>query len=180
MFSMSDLGLLSYYLGIEVHQSAAGISLCQSSYAAKILERSGMADCNSVQVPMEARLHLSKASKLPAVDPTEFRSIVGSLRYLIHTRPDITYSVGIVSRYMASPTTEHMAAVKHILRYIQGTLNYGVHYSRGDGSSLCLCGYSDSDMAGDVEEHNWCYILLGFESYYLAVPKATSCGSFIL
>jgi hypothetical protein len=151
MFSMSDLGLLNYYLGIEVRQSSDGISLCQSSYAEKLLEKSGMKGCNSVQTPMEARLHLSKESKSPGVDATQYRSMVGSLRYLIHTRPDITYSVGIVSRFMESPTSEHLAAVKHILRYVSGTLNLGVKYRRGE-ENLCLTGFSDSDMAGDIND----------------------------
>jgi hypothetical protein len=151
MFSMSDLGLLNYYLGIEVRQSSDGISLCQSSYAEKLLEKSGMKGCNSVQTPMEARLHLSKESKSPGIDATQYRSMVGSLRYLIHTRPDITYSVGIVSRFMESPTSEHLAAVKHILRYVSGTLNLGVKYRRGE-ENLCLTGFSDSDMAGDIDD----------------------------
>uniref|UniRef100_A0ACD5Z920 Uncharacterized protein n=1 Tax=Avena sativa TaxID=4498 RepID=A0ACD5Z920_AVESA len=80
MFSMSDLGLLNYYLGIEVKQTSEGISLCQSSYAEKLLERSGMKGCNASQTPKEARLHLSKESKSPGVDATRYRSIVGSLR----------------------------------------------------------------------------------------------------
>ena len=111
---MSDLGLLSYYLGIEVHQMSDGISLCQETYAKKILEKCGMSDCNSTQVPMEARLKLSKKSEDPAMDATMYRSIVGSLRYLVNTRPDIGYAVRIVSRFMESPQTQHLAAVKGI------------------------------------------------------------------
>jgi hypothetical protein len=152
MFSMSDLGLLNYYLGIEVHQSPEGITLCQAGYAAKLLEKSGMKGCNTVQIPMEARLHLSKEGKGSSVDATQYRSIVGSLRYLIHTRPDITYSVGIVSRFMENPTSEHLAAVKHILRYVSGTLNLGLRYRREKEGNLRLIGYSDSDMAGDVDD----------------------------
>uniref|UniRef100_A0ACD5Y6T1 Uncharacterized protein n=1 Tax=Avena sativa TaxID=4498 RepID=A0ACD5Y6T1_AVESA len=152
MFSMSDLGLLNYYLGIQVSQTSDGISICQSSYAEKLLEKSGMKHCNSAQIPLEARLHLSKDSKCPAVDSTQYRSIVGSLRYLIHTRPDITYSVGIVSRFMEKPTSEHLAAVKHILRYVSGTLNLGLVYHREKERNMQLSGFSDSDMAGDVDD----------------------------
>lgn len=115
LFSMSDLGLLSYYLGIEVQQSRGIITMCQSSYAKKILEMSGMIGCNACATPMENRLKLSKKDGSAAVNPTEYRSIVGSLRYLVNTRPDLAYSVGIVSRYMEAPTSQHMAAVKHIL-----------------------------------------------------------------
>ena len=151
LFSMSDLGLLSYYLGIEVCQNSQGITLNQSAYAKKVLDKCGMKDCNPSQIPMEPRLKLSKESTSPPVDTTLYRSIVGSLRYLLHTRPDLAFSVGMVSRYMEKPTTEHMAAVKHILRYVKGTLNLGCVYEKKEGS-LELIGYSDSDLAGDTND----------------------------
>jgi hypothetical protein len=150
LFSMSDLGLLSYYLGIEVKQDSQGIHISQTAYAAKILEKSGMKNCNSSQTPMEPRLKLSKTSTAASVDSTMYRSIVGSLRYLLHTRPDLCFAVGIVSRYMERPTTEHMSAVKHILRYIKGTLTLGCKYDRG--GKMQLTGYCDSDHAGDVDD----------------------------
>jgi hypothetical protein len=169
LFKMSDLGLLSYYLGIEVHQKPGEITLCQEAYAKKILQSCAMKDCNPTQVPMESRLKLSKRSKTPAVDATEYRSVVKSLRYLVNTRPDLAYSVGIVSRYMEAPTTEHWAAVKHTLRYIKGTTNYGVVYLKKKGKVKIL-GYSNSDMAGDVDDHkstsgvayfSWNHFVLG-------------------
>jgi hypothetical protein len=64
------------------------------------------------------------------VDSTQYRSIMGSLRYLIHTRPDIAQSVGIVSSFMEKPTTEHLAAVKQVLRYVKGTLDHGCMYKK--------------------------------------------------
>ena len=94
---------------------------------------------------------LSKTGDRKPVDVTLYRSIVGSLRYLVHTRPDITYAVGYVSRFMQAPTSEHMAAVKHLLRYIAGTLHFGVTYEKGKGV-LKLLGYSDADLAGDVDD----------------------------
>jgi hypothetical protein len=151
-FSMSDLGLLSYYLGIEVKQSANGITLCQSSYAIKILEVAGMSDCNSCETPMECRLKLRKLEDGEPVRPTEYRSIIGSLRYIINTRPDLAYAVGVVSRYMEAPGKEHWAAVKHILRYLKGTVRYGCRYDKGAELKPILIGYSDSDFAGDVED----------------------------
>jgi hypothetical protein len=117
LFSMSDLGLLSYYLGIEVKQSSQGIFINQTAYATKVLERCGMQNCNPCQTPMEPRLKLSKTSTAEAVDSTHYRSVVGSLHYLLHTRLDLCYSIGIVSRYMEKPTSGHLNAVKHILRY---------------------------------------------------------------
>ena len=78
-FKMSDLGRLHYYLGLEVSQSEEGITLCQNAYAAKILETTGMTRCKSTCTPMEPCLKLSKLSTAPAVDPTHYRSVVGSL-----------------------------------------------------------------------------------------------------
>lgn len=150
-FKMSDLGLLSLYLGIEVSQQPGRITLKQSSFSIKLLEKAGMADCNPTHAPMEARLKLSKRSTNHAVDATFYRSIVGSLRYLVHTRPDISFAVGKVSRFMEAPTTEHLSAVKHLLRKIAGTADYGCIYtSAPQGASLK--GYSDADLAGDLDD----------------------------
>ena len=110
-----------------------------------------MVYCNPCYVPMEARFKLSKVSSAPPIDTTAYKSIVGSLRYLVHTRPDIMYSVGYVSRFMETPAAEHLAAVKHILRYIAGTRNYGCRYARKTEESR-LVVYSDSDLAGDVDD----------------------------
>jgi len=148
-FRMSDLGLLRYYLGLEVIQSEEGISVCQSAYAAKILQTAGLEGCNPSHTPMEPRLKLSKSSSAPSIDATKYRSIVGSLRYLVNSRPDLAYSVGYISRFMENPTTEHMVAVKRVLRYVAGTLHFGCHYQRKKGAHLI--GYSDSDLAGDID-----------------------------
>jgi hypothetical protein len=149
---MSDLGLLSYYLGIQVTQKEGVISLCQSSYTLKILEQTGMKGCNSCHVPMENRLKLSKNDKTPSVDKTKYRSITGSLRYLVNTRLDITYAVGIASGYMEDPKASHWTAVKQILRYLSGTVNYGCIYRKLNASVVKLTGYSDIDLVGDVDD----------------------------
>jgi hypothetical protein len=149
-FKMSDLGLLSFYLGIEVQQRQNGICISQAGYARKVLERAGMGSCNPCHTPMEPRLRLSKISSAAPVDATEYRGIVGSLRYLVHTRPDIAFAVGYVSRFMEAPTTEHLAAVKRIIRYVAGTIDYGCCYKRGSAEAKLL-GFSDADMGGDVD-----------------------------
>ncbi len=150
LFKMSDLGPLSFYLGIEVEQVADGIRLSQKSYAQRILERAGMQGCNSCLTPMEPRLKLTKASTAAPVDATQYRSIVGCLWYLVHTRPDLAFSVGYVSHFMEAPTTEHDAAVKRILRYVAGTVDFGCYYKRMETPPE-LVGYCDADMAGDVD-----------------------------
>uniref|UniRef100_A0ACD6AX37 Uncharacterized protein n=1 Tax=Avena sativa TaxID=4498 RepID=A0ACD6AX37_AVESA len=147
---MSDLGLLSFYLGIEVHQDHSGITLRQTAYAKRVVELAGLTDCNPALTPMEERLKLSRDSTAEEVDATQYRRLVGSLRYLAHTRPDLAFSVGYVSRFMQRPTTEHQQAVKRIIRYVAGTLDHGLYYPRCPGAAHFV-GYSDSDHAGDID-----------------------------
>ncbi|KAG7553295.1 hypothetical protein ISN45_Aa06g038290 [Arabidopsis thaliana x Arabidopsis arenosa] len=149
-FEMTDIGLMSYYLGIEVKQEDNGIFITQEGYAKEVLKRFKMDDSNPVTTPMECGIKLSKKEEGEGVDPTTFKSLVGSLRYLTCTRPDILYAVGVVSRYMEHPTTTHFKAAKRILRYIKGTINYGLHYSTSNDYKLV--GYSDSDWGGDVDD----------------------------
>lgn len=98
---------------------------------------------------MECRLKLRKDDEAKAVDPSLYCSIIGSLRYLVHTRPDIAHAVGIVSRFMEKPTATHWTAVKQILRYVRGTLKHGCCYRCGSEKAT-LVEYSDSDHARDI------------------------------
>jgi hypothetical protein len=149
-FEMTDIGLMSYYLGIEVKQEDQGILITQEGYAKEVLKKFKMDDANPVSTPMECGIKLSKHDEGERVDPSLFKSLVGSLRYLTCTRPDILYAVGVVSRYMEHPTTTHLKAAKRILRYIKGTTNLGLYYSVSDDYKLV--GYSDSDWGGDVDD----------------------------
>jgi hypothetical protein len=99
---------------------------------------------------MEEKLKLSRDSTTEEVDATQYRRLVGSLRYLTHTRSDLTFSVGYVSRFMQRPTTEHQQALKRIIRYIAGTLDHGLYYLRCPGEAH-LVGYSDNDHTGDID-----------------------------
>lgn len=150
-FDMSDLGKLSYYIGIEVYQGRGFVELKQTAYAKKLLEKHGMGECNPVKYPMELKIQMHKDEGGKLVNSTEFKSLIGGLRYLVHTRPDIAYSVGVVSRFMEKPTTLHLNAAKRILRYVRGTLEYGLVYNEGKGDYL-LSGFSDSDLAGNFED----------------------------
>lgn len=114
-FEMSDLGLLSHYLGIEVKHTPGNIYLKQAAYAKKLLEKSGLGECNPVRYPMDPKEVMTKDEGGKDVDATYFKSIVGGLRYLVHTRSDIAFSVGIISRFMESPTMMHLNAAKRIL-----------------------------------------------------------------
>jgi hypothetical protein len=150
-FKMSDLGLLHYYLGIEVKQRASDISLSQCAYAMKILERSDMTGCNPCHVSMEVRLKLSKQRPQSLVDATAYRSIVESLRYLVNTHCDLTCVVGYVSHFLEEPREDHLAAVKKILRYVAGTCNWGLWFGQKKGNQALLTGFNDADFAGDID-----------------------------
>jgi hypothetical protein len=152
VFNMSDLGHLHYYLGIEVKQSAGGISLGHSSYALKIVEKCGLADCNPCFLPMENCLKLSSQSNEAEVDKTLYRSIVGSLRYLVNTRPDLGFAVEYISRFLEDPREDHMAAVKHIVCYVAGTLNWGMWFSQQDEDEAVFTVFSESDYVGDLDK----------------------------
>ncbi|KAD4179957.1 hypothetical protein E3N88_28548 [Mikania micrantha] len=104
-FEMSDLGLLAYYLGIEVTQLG---------------------------------------------DATEHRSLIGCLRYLLHTRPGLSYSIGLLSRFMQEPKEHHLKAIRQVLRYIKGTKDFGITYKRN--GSCEITGYSDSSYGVNTEE----------------------------
>jgi hypothetical protein len=99
---------------------------------------------------MEERLKLSRDSTTEEVDATQYQRLVGNLRYLAHTRPDLAFSVGYVSRFMQRPTTDHKQAVNRIIRYVAGILDHGLYYPRCPGEAH-LVGYNDSDHSSDID-----------------------------
>ncbi|XP_022883367.1 uncharacterized protein LOC111400170 [Olea europaea var. sylvestris] len=149
-FEMTDLGFISYYLGIEVKQTEEGIFIVQENYAKELLQKFNMSNCNPVNTPEECNIKLSRYDDGAKVDPTLFRSLVGSLRYLTCIRPDILFGVGLVSRCMEAPTTTHLKAAKKILHYIKGTLDFELHYYASN--VFRLRGFSDSDWGGDIDD----------------------------
>ncbi|XP_057791354.1 uncharacterized mitochondrial protein AtMg00810-like [Salvia miltiorrhiza] len=135
-FEMTNIGLMAYYLGVEVKQLEDEIFITQEGYAKEILKKFKMEDCKAINTPVECGIKLSKNDGGEKVDPTLFKSLVGSLRYLTCTRPNILYATGL--------------AAKRILRYLKGTLDYGLFYSNTDDYKLV--GHSDSDWAGDNDD----------------------------
>jgi hypothetical protein len=149
-FEMKDLGPLSYFLGLEVLSSSDGMFLSQAKYASDLVSRACLTDCKIEQTPLEPNIRFTPQDGTLLDDATLYRQLVGSLIYLTVTRPDISYAVHLVSQFMASPRSTHFAAVLRIIRYIKGTLFYGLHYSAT--SSLILRAYSDADWAGDPSD----------------------------
>ena len=161
-FEMTDFGLLNSYLGIELIQKETEIKMCQSSYALKVLDEFNMKECNSAKTPMECRLRLNREGEGEEVESTYFRKLNGCLRYLTLTRPDLIFSVSYLSRFMSKPYSNHKASAKRVLRYIKGTLDYGLVYESDKESRLT--GYCDSDYAGDLDDiksTSWYIFLLG-------------------
>ncbi|GJS23703.1 zinc finger, CCHC-type containing protein [Tanacetum coccineum] len=149
-FEMSDLGLLAYYLGIEVTQTGGEITIKQTGYINKILKDTSMTDSNDTKIPMDPGTKLVKAEDGNSVDATYYRSLIGSLRYLLHTRPDLSYAVGLLSRFMQDPKEIHLKAVKQVIRYIKGTKEHGIIYKKEGGCKIT--GYSDSSYGINTDQ----------------------------
>lgn len=150
-FSLKDLGLLSYFLGIEVSRSRNGLLINQHRYIADILHKTKMSNATPATTPMCSTTPLTLHSGTPLADPTEYRATVGSLQYMSLTRPDISYAVNKLSQYMHQPTTDHWTAVKRILRYLAGTSSHGLFFSRNNPPSLHA--FTDADWAGDKDDY---------------------------
>ena len=114
-FKMKDLGHLIYFLGLEVHSRAHGLSLNQHKYIQDLIELAGLKDATTVDTPMEVNVKYRKDKGELLPDPFLYRQLVGSLIYLTITRPDISYVVHIVSKFMQSPRHLHLAAVRRII-----------------------------------------------------------------
>eukprot|EP00253_Pinus_taeda_P008990 PITA_08990 len=114
-FLMTDMGPLHFFLGLEISQDATGIKLSQAKYAWDLLERFRMADCKPAPTPFLYGFRLEDGGDTPLVDNTLYRQLVESLLYLTHSRPDLSYAVGAVSRYMQEPHELHWNAAKRIL-----------------------------------------------------------------
>lgn len=149
-FDMSDLGKMRYFLGIEVMQLEGGIFISQKKYVMEVLRRFGMEHCNSVQNPIVPGFKIDKDENGTEVDSPFYKQLVGSMMYLTTTRPDIMYAVNLISRYMSKPTVLHLSAAKRVLRYLQGTADFGILYKKEGNKELI--GFTDSDYAGSVED----------------------------
>ncbi|XP_046489065.1 uncharacterized protein [Neodiprion pinetum] len=193
---MKDLGLASRCLGIEFHQDTKNHSvyITQRQYTEAILERFGMQDCKEVKTPIDINISLTKPER-----PNErlmqqypYQRLIGALMYLaVSTRPDIAYAVNLMSQFNTNFTVEHWVAAKRILRYLKGTVNYGLMYQR---TNKQLYGAVDADWGSNTVDRRWysgyAFILAGaavswearkqrnlalssVEAEYMAISEAT-------
>ena len=155
------VGELTFFLGLQVKQRKEGIFISQEKYARNIVKKFGLYSKKHASTPMSSSTKLNVDSSGVEVSPTLYRSIIGSLLYLTTSRPNIAFSVGVCARYQVAPKESHLTAVERIIRYVNGTLDYGLWYSKDSNASLA--GYSDADWARSVDDR-----------------KSTSSGCFYL
>ncbi|XP_019175785.1 PREDICTED: uncharacterized protein LOC109171109 [Ipomoea nil] len=148
-FKVRYMGVSSFFLRIETVQLATGLLLSQQRYLKDILKRAGMVDCKPVATPVSSAKPV-EGPVVPYADPTHYRSLAGALQYLTVTRPDLSYAVNRLCQHMHAPTTADWAGLKRVLRYVNGTLNLGLHISCSE--SLDIHAYSDSDWAGNPDD----------------------------
>ncbi|GJR96273.1 retrovirus-related pol polyprotein from transposon TNT 1-94 [Tanacetum coccineum] len=145
-FKMSMMGQMSFFLGLQISQSPRGIFINQSKYSSKIVKKYGLQSTYSVDTPMIENKKLDEDLQGKQVDATLYHGMIGSLMYLTSSRPDLIYAVCLCARYQAKPTEKHLNAVKRIFRYLKGTINMGLWYSKDTGMSMTA--YADADHAG--------------------------------
>jgi hypothetical protein len=135
-----------------------------------------MEDYNPTKTPIHLGTKLSKQDEVPIVDSTLYKSLVGIPLCLTATRSDIMYVANFVSRFMKSPKDSHWKKVKRILRYVVGTLNFGLWYTRYEDNHLS--GYTGSDFAGNLDDlkiTSGYAFHLGNEYDFLGIKEATHC-----
>ena len=164
-------GEADVYLGnkISYDLKQQKVQIDQSSYVQDVLERFGMKNCSQVSTPMVSRLSANDAGvKLSQPEHAQYRNCIGSLLYLAcWTRPDISFAVAELSRFVSAPCAKHWEAAKHLMRYIKGTESFGLTYRRpiatgGIEKANQLWGYVDSDWAGcpDSRKSTSGYVLM--------------------
>jgi hypothetical protein len=153
-YSVKDLGLAKFILGVAVTQTKTKIQLSQKTYLEKILEKFNMASCNSRSVLTSGGdLQFTLEDSTERISSTLFRSLVGKLNYaMVATRPDLAFSVSLLSRFMEEPTTHHWEIAKRVLAYIKGTINVGLVFNSTSTYPSIVQGFSDSDYGGDLSD----------------------------
>ncbi|CAN0871895.1 Retrovirus-related Pol polyprotein from transposon TNT 1-94 [Linum grandiflorum] len=157
-FNLKELGDASYFLGLEISRSEAGLFVNQRKYIADLLEAAQYSDFRPCTTPMEQNLKMSRDNGELLEDQTFYRSIVGSLIYLTHTRPDIAYAFQNVSQFMGTARTSHLDAVHRLLRYLRHTKDVGMFFP--SSGSPVLEAFADADYAGCIDTRRstsgWC------------------------
>lgn len=145
-FKMKDLGVLRYFLGLEIEHSSKGIFISQKKYTLDMLTEYGMTKSRPLQQPMDTHIKLTPTLGDPLPDAEIYQRLVGKLLYLTVTRPDINFTVQVLAQFMQNPTTVHLQAAKRVLRYLLHSPGQGILLA--SNSAAILTAYCDSDWAG--------------------------------
>lgn len=157
-FHMKDLGTASHVLGMRITRDwkLGTISIDQAQYIRDVLTKFNMSDCNPVRTPADVNQRLSRDlcptddTKQGKLKDIPYQEAVGSLLFAAQiSRPDIQFAVGAVSRFNHNFGKAHWVAVKRIMRYLKGTIDFKLTYSKKD---VGLRGYCDADWAGDEDD----------------------------
>nr|GEU80390.1 retrovirus-related Pol polyprotein from transposon TNT 1-94 [Tanacetum cinerariifolium] len=146
-FEMSMMGELNFFLGLQIKQLKDGIFFNQSKYIKEMLKKFGLENSKPMKTPISTEIKLTKDVGGESVDNTKYRGMIGSLLYLTVSSTDIMFSVFFCARFQENPKTSHLEAVKHIFRYVKGTIYLGLWYPKGSGIETIV--YADSDHARD-------------------------------
>nr|GEY68831.1 hypothetical protein [Tanacetum cinerariifolium] len=145
-FKMSIIGEMTFFLGLQVNQSPSGIFINQSNYVNEILKKYGLNTCNIIGTPMDIKDKFDLDQIGTPVDATKYRSMIGALMYLTSSRPNIVHATCVCARYQAQPIKKHLKEVKRIFRYLWGTINMGLWYTKDFGFKLIE--FLDANYAG--------------------------------
>ncbi|PKU78319.1 putative mitochondrial protein [Dendrobium catenatum] len=148
-FALKQLGPVSLFLGIQISKTDSDYFLHQTHYAEQLLQTAKLEECSSTPTPITPSKGTSENSKQLFSDPTLYRKLAGSLQYLTITRPDIAFATNRLCQHMHKPTEQHFKSLKRLLRYVKGTINYGLPLTRGN---LQLTSYTDDDWASDSDD----------------------------
>ena len=132
---MKDLGLMHYYLGLEVWQGFDEVYLGQGKYVIKMLKRFDMMDCKPVTTSMITNLKRLRSFESNPVNPSKYRQLIGSLMYVVNTRSDICFAVNVLNQFQVESKHDHWITAKHTLKYLQETMHYYLKYDRGSMST---------------------------------------------
>lgn len=131
MYEMFDLGLLHQFRVMRIMQIDTSIFIHQKKYVCSLLSKFGLQDCKTVSTPLVPNEKLRNEDEIGLVDESKYKKIAGSFLYLTATRPDLIYATGLLARFMHSLSNKHLGAARRVLRYVQGTLEYGLEYEKG-------------------------------------------------
>ena len=147
---MIDLGLMTYFLRMEIKQVEDEVFICQRKYAKKKRKKFHMEDCKATVTPMNQKESLNKEDVTDKIEKCNFRSLIGCLMYFTTSRPNILFIVSLLSCFMHCASELHLKAAKRVLKYIKGIVNFGVKFKKNQ--CFKLQGFSNSDWRGSVDD----------------------------